>query len=66
MSLEHLLEIVPCAARTIGYYILSKAEELKKFSDLNVTIMKWGQAQYGMALAENLHKWRMQSKDPAD
>ena len=56
VSPERLLEIVPCAARTIGYYILSKAEKLKNFSDLNVTIMKRGQAKYGMALAEDLHK----------
>ena len=66
VSPERFLEIVPCAARIVGYFDLSKAEELQKFSDLNVIIMKWGQAKYGMALAENLHKLRMESKDPVD
>ena len=66
VSPERFLEIVPCAVRTIRCYNLVEAEELKKFADLNVAIMKWGQAKFGMALAENLRTLRMKSKYPAD
>ena len=43
---------------------LRKEEDRKSFHELNVTIMKWGQARFGLNLAKKLHQLRAWKSDP--
>lgn len=47
----------------MGRFNLDIKRDRETFLELNLAIMKWGQAKLGLALAERLHLLRKSKKD---
>ena len=59
-----LQDALPCVCHWVKLFDLRKEEDRKSFHELNVTIMKWGQARFGLNLAKKLHQLRAWKSDP--
>ena len=59
-----LQDALPCVCHWVRLFDLRKGEDRKSFHELNVTIMKWGQARFGLNLAKKLHQLRAWKSDP--
>ena len=59
-----LQDALPCSYCLVARFDLNKEEDRTSFHDLNVVIMRWGQARFGWNLAKKLHQLRAWKSDP--
>lgn len=57
---------LPCYHQLVSNFNLHDRHERAAFSELNIAVMKWGQARFGMGLAEQLHKLRERTSNQED